>query len=679
MDKDMKLNSPRTLEVCRINGVLPEELYYIEYKDYLSAHPEISNLPEDIKQYRFNLLEKLRQKTIKMIKVKRRELIEQQENHNDTEVYEKKEKLTQYNNTPEHEYQTGNITFSEKMNSMIKKERANIKKIKQKQKQNIEFMIEQQMKAELINYRNIEKDKKVKENKEKKKKEIHEKSVRNQRIQEEMKQKRLTNVEEMMKKRRDKISTKHDKIEKKINYMKEEKEKRREDLIQKRTQELIKISNHRSQLDIFRQEQEKKLIELKLTNDEKEKKVLERVKNMQQKRKELNNKRRDKSAELLLKNHEKKEEQLNQLIDKINKKHEDNKRKLQEYYKDLEIKAQKLKEDNIKKRNTQESLLKSMEQIRQKKIDDYLNDNVKKEQNVIIRKMINKQKVINQKIHEDEFLEMVQGHKHELDLEHQQKKIDLQNRMDEMDQRITNYKKQEEHKSLKKLQESFAKQVEKDFVNKRIQRMKEYKFELKEKEIEDKEKRFEFMKSEKQKYQNERKKLNIELQNEKHALINKFNNLVKGKSKIDSEIVKKLYPEDEALYKKIKNMQNIYSLASIDEEEEEAKEKERKKVRSRSKSASRKKNEEEIYKKVEEFRRRLRESISKDIETERINEAKRIRDYEEATTVDDKKKIELRNKGERKEFDKKITELNENIERYVEDYRTKLMKEVGYC
>ena len=61
----MKLNSPRTLEVCRTNGVLPEELYYIEYKDYLSAHPEISNLPEDIKKYRFNLLEKLRQKTIK--------------------------------------------------------------------------------------------------------------------------------------------------------------------------------------------------------------------------------------------------------------------------------------------------------------------------------------------------------------------------------------------------------------------------------------------------------------------------------------------------------------------------------------------------------------------------------------------------------------------------------------
>ena len=66
MDKDQKINSPRTLEACRITGVLPEELYFVDYKEYLSYHPEISNLPEDIKKYRFNLLEKLRQKTIKM-------------------------------------------------------------------------------------------------------------------------------------------------------------------------------------------------------------------------------------------------------------------------------------------------------------------------------------------------------------------------------------------------------------------------------------------------------------------------------------------------------------------------------------------------------------------------------------------------------------------------------------
>jgi hypothetical protein len=255
--------------------------------------------------------------------------------------------------------------------------------------------------------------------------------------------------------------------------------------------------------------------------------------------------------------------------------------------------------------------------------------------------------------------------------------------MDELDQRIAKYKKDEEYKSLKKLQESFVKQVEKDSINKRIQRMKEYKFELKEKEIEDKEKRLELMKHEKQKFQKERKRLNIELQNEKSALINKFNNLVKGKSKIDSEIVKELYPEDEELYQKIKNMQNMYQLSSINEEDDERKENDNNNSKdydvnkSRAKSASRRKKEEEIETKVGEFRRRLRESIAKDIETERINEARRIREYEEANNINDKKRIEQKNKGERKEFGRKINELNENIEKYVDEYRTKLLKESG--
>ena len=70
-----------------------------------------------------------------------------------------------------------------------------------------------------------------------------------------------------------KISTKHNKLNKKRNQIIQERNKKREELIQKRNDELIKISNHRSQLDIFRQEQEKKLIELKLNNEEKDKKM----------------------------------------------------------------------------------------------------------------------------------------------------------------------------------------------------------------------------------------------------------------------------------------------------------------------------------------------------------------------------------------------------------------------
>ena len=684
MDKEIKLNSPRSLEVCKTNGIQPYELYYIDYKEYLSKHPEISSLPEDIKRYRFNLLERLRLKTIKMIKEKRKELINIKDDKLREESEEYKTSRKKWTDKfriklNESEYHQGNKTFSEKMSSMIQKERANINKIKKKQKQNIEYMIESQMKAELINNKNIEKDKKVKENKEKKKKEFADKGLINKKIFEEKKQRRINIIDEMMKKRVYKISTKHDKLDKKRNEMLQEKKKQRDILIQKRNEELIKVSNHRSQLDIFRQEQEKKLIEQKLNNEEKEKRFIERVKTLQQKKKEMNYKKREKSVELLQKNHEKKEEQLYQLIQKINKKHEENYKRLQAYYKEMEIKNKKLKSINTKKRSNQEHLLKSVEEKRQKKIEDYYNDNIKKEQNVFISRLIKKQRLLYQKMHEDEFLELVQSHKRQIEMKNKKKKHDLENRMEEMDLRITSYKKEEEHKSLKKLQESYVKQIEKEFVNKRIKRMKEYKFELKEKEIEEKEKRLELMKSEKLKYQNQKKKLNIDLQNEKDDLKNKFNKLVKGKAKIDVEIVKQLYPEDSELYRKIKNMQNMYRIGGINKLIAE-----KKKVYTtrdddkKNKSSLRIKNEEEIEKKVEEFRRRLRETISRDIENERINEARRIKNYEEAKTIDDKKAIEEKNKEERKEFGKKINELNENIEKFVEDYRKKLMDELGY-
>ena len=115
MDKEIKINSPRSLEACRINGIIPEELYYVDYKEYLSIHPEITNLPEDIKKYRFNLLEKLRQKSIQTIKEKRNELIEKENKKDNVEEEGKKEKTTQNFSKSEPDYNKGNLTFSEKM------------------------------------------------------------------------------------------------------------------------------------------------------------------------------------------------------------------------------------------------------------------------------------------------------------------------------------------------------------------------------------------------------------------------------------------------------------------------------------------------------------------------------------------------------------------------------------
>ena len=683
MNKKSILNSPRSLKACQIKGVIPNELYFTNYKEYLSSHPEISNLPDDVKKYRFNLLERLRLKTIKMVKDKRDELIKNESrNSSDNKDFELTRKKWRQNfSTLELDNIACNMTFSAKMSNLISKERDNIQKIKSKQKQNIQFMIEQQMKAEFFNFKTLQKDKKVKENREKKRKEISDRGIRNQIIMEERKQKRLSNVEEMMKKKRMKIFLKHDKLDRKRNEMINEKNKKREELIQKRTEELIKAYNHRSQLDILRQEQEKKINEQKLNNEEKDRKVLERINNLKKIRKEINHKNREKSAEIIQRNQEKKEFYLTRIIKKINKKHDHNYQRLQKYYKDIETKNKKFKIINIKKKSNQESLMKSMVELRKKKLEDYYNDNMKKEQNIIISKLLKKQKVLNQKIHEEEFLELVNDNKQQIELKNKKKKNALENKMEELDHRITNYKKEEGHKSLIKLQESFVKQVEKNFTNKRIQRIKQYNFELKEKEMKEKDKKIDLMKNEKIKFQNERKKMNVELQNEKYLLMNKFNHLVKGKSKINVEVIKQLYPEDEQLYKKMKNMEDIYKIGDIREEvvkKEKQRENTTKSEFNKTKSIFKKKNE-EIEKRVIEFRQKLREKLKKDIETERINESRRIKDYEEAITFQDKQTIEQKNKLERSEFGKRITDLNENIEHYVEEYRKKLINEFSYC
>ena len=129
------------MQICRSYGILSEELYYIDYKDYCALHPEISSLPNDIKKYRYDLLEEFRKKTIEQIKEQRSNII-------NFENGMKEEK----NNSSEQDVKNNlNKTFSEKMKNMIDNEKKNIEKIKKKQKQNIEYLIENQMKAELIN------------------------------------------------------------------------------------------------------------------------------------------------------------------------------------------------------------------------------------------------------------------------------------------------------------------------------------------------------------------------------------------------------------------------------------------------------------------------------------------------------------------------------------------------
>ena len=386
----------------------------------------------------------------------------------------------------------------------------------------------------------------------------------------------------------------------------------------------------------------------------------------------------EKSAEIQRRNNERKEELLTRFIKKVNLKHSNNFQRMKEYYKEMEEKSRIFKMHNKKKEKQHLYLFKSIEEARQRKIDDYCSELLKKDQNVIICKLMKTQKILNRKSHENEISDLVWEHKQEIEKRNKKRRNDYQNKMEELENRIINFKKEEGHKVLLKSQESFVKQAEKDIENQRNQRMKEYKNELKEKKKEEKEKMFDIIKNENLKFRNEAKKLNFELKNEKLSLLNKFNKLLKGKSTISCDLIKKFYPGDVELYEKIREIQNRYRMNSSLDKKEKAQNLTARNEHKLPKSILWMKKEESIEKKVQQFRFKLREAIRKDIEQERINESRRIKNYDEADSIKDKQNIERRNKIERNEFGKKIMDFNDNIEKYVEDYRKKLVRENGY-
>jgi hypothetical protein len=192
------------------------------------------------------------------------------------------------------------------------------------------------------------------------------------------------------------------------------------------------------------------------------------------------------------------------------------------------------------------------------------------------------------------------------------------------------------------------------------------------------EKHIELMKSEKHKFQDEKKKLNKEMKDQKESVINRFNQIVKGKTKIDSEIVKELYPEDHELYQKIKSMEEKYKLKSENNDKDNNNngdnDESNKKSKSREKSAKQREKEKEIERKVENFRKKLREELSKEIEKEKNNEQRRIEELEKAKNSDERIKIEKKITKERNESKKIITDKSDNLEMFVEEYRKTLIE-----
>ena len=165
-NKSNVLNSPRSIEACLRLGIERAELYQLNMDEFKKKYPEVKNLSDELIKLRYDAEEKFRNETIKQAQEERNKII------NENEKNKKNENKENNNNDEQPQNKDDDIAKWEKL---IENEKKGIEKIKKRQRQNIESLIEEQINKELIIKVNEVKDQIKKEKEEEAKKELEQK------------------------------------------------------------------------------------------------------------------------------------------------------------------------------------------------------------------------------------------------------------------------------------------------------------------------------------------------------------------------------------------------------------------------------------------------------------------------------------------------------------------------
>ena len=65
------INSPRSILACKILGILPEELIFKDFSQFINENSNIMNLSKDIQKIRYENIEKYRQDSVRLVKEER--------------------------------------------------------------------------------------------------------------------------------------------------------------------------------------------------------------------------------------------------------------------------------------------------------------------------------------------------------------------------------------------------------------------------------------------------------------------------------------------------------------------------------------------------------------------------------------------------------------------------------
>ena len=551
-----ELDSPRSLKACEELGILPKELYHKDLQEFIRDNPDMINLSREILSIRFNNIEKYRHRLISEVKEKRKSIIKKM---NDIQ------RKSKTNNRIINE----DDIMENEINEIMKRGAKTLEKIRQQQKNIIEAQIESKIKKEMLKIKSDKKEIKIRELNEKIKETKKLKSMIEKQKLKEKEEIRQKTIEKNLREKEKKYEEKNRAEEKKVKYFQEMQEKNQMDLIFRRTQNFQLLEKKKEKILDKLKELDKKNKEREDKNLKREKEMEEHIKKERAERMLYNEKKEREYKEKIKKNKLEKMNNIEALRKLLDIKEEKTLIRLSglitKRHKNLQ--AQKIRYEQ-KLKSVGDSIRKSKDEI-QKRNHRILEHQLQIDFNVSKMEKKKNEKILERaKSQNYLFLNSLKQRENNI--------IQMQSKFNELYKKSL-YKneklKEEKMEQMKyrtiKNEKDFIKYYEIQHNLIRLNRINNYKNKKKLEESTQKEQKIVMHKIRKQDLIHKNLLLGNSIEKEKVKLMEEFNKALLKNQEINSDLIKKLFPDDTKFCDKIKQMTdeayNSYNNEKLDD------------------------------------------------------------------------------------------------------------------
>ena len=551
-----ELDSPRSLKACEELGILPKELYHKDLQEFIRDNPDMINLSREILSIRFNNIEKYRHRLISEVKEKRKSIIKKM---NDIQ------RKSKTNNRIINE----DDIMENEINEIMKRGAKTLEKIRQQQKNIIEAQIESKIKKEMLKIKSDKKEIKIRELNEKIKETKKLKSMIEKQKLKEKEEIRQKTIEKNLREKEKKYEERNRAEEKRVKYFQEMQEKNQMDLIFRRTQNFQLLEKKKEKILDKLKELDKKNKEREDKNLKREKEMEEHIKKERAERMLYNEKKEREYKEKIKKNKLEKMNNIEALRKLLDIKEEKTLIRLSglitKRHKNLQ--AQKIRYEQ-KLKSVGDSIRKSKDEI-QKRNHRILEHQLQIDFNVSKMEKKKNEKILERaKSQNYLFLNSLKQRKNNI--------IQMQSKFNELYKKSLYKNEKLKEEKIEQMKYRTIKN-EKDFIKYyeiqhnliRLNRINNYKNKKKLEESTQKEKKIVMHKIRKQDLIHKNLLLGNSIEKEKVKLMEEFNKALLKNQEINSDLIKKLFPDDTKFCDKIKQMTdeayNSYNNEKLDD------------------------------------------------------------------------------------------------------------------